>query len=79
MKPTRMRLVGVATVLSTIAIAAPVSSAAAATAAPATVPVAAQAATVTPQTFVTTAPSTFVNYNSQTSAGAISSGDQVAA
>jgi spore maturation protein SpmB len=60
-----MHLVGLAAVLSTIAIAAPVSSAG--------------AATVTPQTFVTTGPSTFINYNSQTSAGAISSGDQVAA
>ncbi|MCW3014162.1 MAG: hypothetical protein JWO02_1254 [Solirubrobacterales bacterium] len=61
---TRMRLVGVTAVLSTIAIAAPVSSAG--------------AATVTPQTFTTTTPTTFVNYNSQTSDGAISSGAQVA-
>jgi hypothetical protein len=78
MKPTRKHLVGVAAALSTIALAAPVSSAGAATAAPVTSAVAAQAATVTPQTFVTAGPSTFVNYNSQTSAGAISAGDQVA-
>jgi hypothetical protein len=68
---------GVAAVLSTIAIAAPVSTAGAATAA--TGPVAGKAATVTGQTFVTTTPTTFVNYNSQTSDGAISSGAQVAA
>jgi hypothetical protein len=78
MKPTRMHLVWVSAVLSTIAIAAPVSTAGAATAAPGTGPVAGKAATVTGQTFVTTTPSTFINYNSQTSAGAISSGDQVA-
>jgi hypothetical protein len=66
MKPTRMRLVRVAAVLTAIAIAAPVSTAAAAT------------ATVTPQTFVTTTPTTFINYNSQTSSAAISSGSQIA-
>jgi hypothetical protein len=65
MKPARMRPMWVAAVLSAIAIAAPVSTAA--------------AATVTPQTFVTTTPSTFINYNSQTAAGSISSGGQVAA
>jgi hypothetical protein len=76
MKPTGLHLVGVATVLSTIALAAaPVSSATAA-AAPAAGPVVAQAVTVVPQTFVSTAPSTFINYNSQTSAGPISSGAQ---
>jgi hypothetical protein len=37
MKPTRTRLVGIAAVLTTIAIAAPVSSAAAATGAPVTI------------------------------------------
>jgi hypothetical protein len=78
MKPTRMRLAGVAAVVSAIAMAAPVSSAGAATPAPAAVPVVTKAAAVIPQTFVTTSPSTFVNYNSQTSGGAISSGDQVA-
>jgi hypothetical protein len=77
MKPTGLHLVGVATVLSTIALAAaPVSSAIAATAAPGAAPVVAQAVTVVPQTFVSTAPSTFINYNSQTSAGPISSGAQ---
>jgi hypothetical protein len=75
MKSTGIRLMGAAVVLSTIAIAAPVPSAVAA----ATGPVAGQAAAVTRPTFVATAPSTFVNYNSQTSAGAVSSGNQVAA
>jgi hypothetical protein len=78
MKPTGMHLVGVATVLSAIAIAAPVSSASAATPAPAGAPVAVRAAAVTPQTFVTTSPTTFINYNSQTSAGSTSAGSQVA-
>jgi hypothetical protein len=68
-----MHLVGVATVLSTIALAAaPVSSATAATTAPAV----GRTVTVVPQTFVTTGPSTFINYNSQTSAGPVSSGVQ---
>jgi hypothetical protein len=39
MKPTRSRLVGIAAALSTIAIAAPLSTASAATAAPAFAPV----------------------------------------
>ena len=79
MKRTRMHLVRVAAVLSTIAVAAPASTAGAATGAPATGPVAGKAAIVAGQTFVTTTPSTFINYNSQTSAAATSSGDQVAA
>jgi hypothetical protein len=74
-----MRPVWVAAVLTTIAIAAPVSTAGAATAAPAAGPVGRQAATVSGQTFVDTTPSTFVNYNSQSSAGSNSSGNQYAA
>jgi hypothetical protein len=75
MKPTRTRLMGVAAALSTIAIAAPVSTAGAATAAPAVAP----AATVTGATYITTAPSTFINTNNQVSPGDNSSGSQVAA
>ena len=60
----RIRLLGVATLLSTIAIAAPVATAG--------------AATVTGQTFVNTAASTFTNYHSQTSASELSSAGQVA-
>jgi hypothetical protein len=73
MKPNRTRLVGVAAALSAIAIAAPVSTAGAATAAPAVAP-----ATVVGPTFITSAPSTFVNTNNQVSPGANSSGNQVA-
>jgi hypothetical protein len=79
MKPTRMHPVWIAALLSTVAIAGPVSTAGAATAAAATGPVAEQAATVTGQRFVSTSPSTFINYNSQTSVGTISSGNQYAA
>jgi hypothetical protein len=76
MKPTRTRLMGVAAALSAIAIAAPASTAGAATAAPAVAP---PAATVTGATYVTSAPSTFVNTNNQSSPGNNSLGDQVAA
>lgn len=75
MKPTRTRLMGLAAVLSTIAIAVPVSTASAATAAPAA---ARPAATLTGATYITTAPSTFVNTNNQVSPGNNSSGNQVA-
>lgn len=72
MKPTRTRRMLVAAALSTIAIAFPVSTAAAAD------PVAGQPATVTGPTYITTAPSTFINNNNQVSSGSTSSGDQSA-
>jgi curli biogenesis system outer membrane secretion channel CsgG len=75
MKPTRKRLVKVAAVLSTIAIAAPMSTAAAATAAPAAP---GQGTTVIGPTFTTTAPATFINTNNQVSPGGNTSGNQVA-
>jgi hypothetical protein len=75
MKPTPTRLVGLAAALSTIAIVAPVSTAGAATAAHAP---ARPAATVTGPTYITTAPSTFVNTNNQVSPSGNSSGNQVA-
>jgi hypothetical protein len=65
---------GVAAALSTIAIAAPVSTAGASTAAPAVAP----AVTVTGPTYITTAPSTFINTNNQVSPAGNSSGSQVA-
>jgi hypothetical protein len=68
--------VGVAAALSAIAIAAPVSTAGAATAAPA---VARPTATVVGPTFITNAPATFINTNNQVSPGNNSSGNQVAA
>ena len=71
-KPTRARLVWVAAALSAIAIAAPVSTAAAAGA------VDGPAATITGPTYITTAPSTFINNNNQVSSGSTSLGDQVA-
>jgi hypothetical protein len=71
MKPTGMRLMGVATLLSAIAIAAPVSAAGAATAARPT-------DTVIGATYVTSAPSTFVNTNNQTSPESNTLGNQVA-
>jgi hypothetical protein len=83
MKPTRSRLVGVAAALSTIAVAAPVSTASAETAAPgvAGIPFAqgafALGATVTGPVVITTAPSTFINSNTQISAGGNWSGPQV--
>jgi hypothetical protein len=63
MRAHRFHLAGVAAVLTTIAVAAPVSTAG--------------AATGTGQTFVNTAASTFTNYHSQTSADALTSGRQV--
>jgi hypothetical protein len=71
MKSTAMRLTGVATVLSAIAIAAPLSTAGAATAAPPT-------DTVIGATYITSAPSTFVNTNNQTSPSSNTLGNQVA-
>jgi hypothetical protein len=72
MKPTRIRLMGVAA-LSTIAIAAPVSTAGAATTAPvAPVP------RVIGATYITTAPTSFTNLNNQTSSGSTSLGNQTA-
>ncbi|MCW3050624.1 MAG: hypothetical protein JWO74_4908 [Solirubrobacterales bacterium] len=71
MKPTGQRLMGVATLLSAIAIAAPVSAAGAATAARPT-------DTVIGATYITSAPTTFVNTNNQTSPGSNTLGDQVA-
>jgi hypothetical protein len=99
MKPTRTRLAVVVAALSTIAVAAPVSTAGAATAAPAvtpvailatgwngspavtvpvTSPVAGQAATVIGPTFITTAPATFINTNTQVSSGDSLAGAQSA-
>jgi hypothetical protein len=92
MKPTRMRLVGVAAALSTIAIAIPVSSASADSTVPggaaawdgptvtlpATGPLAGQLATVIGPAVITTAPATFINTNNQVSAGDIWSGGQLA-
>jgi hypothetical protein len=71
-KPTRARLVWVAAALSAIAIAAPVSTAAAAG------PVDGPAATITGPTYITTAPSTFINTNNQVSSGSTSLGGQSA-
>jgi hypothetical protein len=71
-KPTRARLVRVAAALSAIAIAAPVSTAAAAG------PVDGSAATITGPTYITTAPTTFVNNNNQVSSGSVSLGGQSA-
>jgi hypothetical protein len=70
MKLTRTHLVGVAAALSTIAIAAPISTAGAATAAP--------VVTVVGPTFITSAPATFINTNTQVSASGISSAGQFA-
>jgi hypothetical protein len=77
-KPTRTRLMRVAAALSTIAIAASMSTAATATAARAAGPVDTPAAAITGPTYVTTAPSTFINTNNQVSTSANSMGDQVA-
>jgi hypothetical protein len=66
----------IAAALSTIAIAAPMSTAGTAMAAAG--PVAGQEATVTGATYITTAPSTFVNTNNQVSSGNTSLGDQLA-
>jgi hypothetical protein len=67
---------GVAAALSAIALAAPVSTAGAATAAHA---VARPADTVIGPKYITSGPATFINTNNQVSPGDISSGNQVAA
>jgi curli biogenesis system outer membrane secretion channel CsgG len=74
-KFTRARLVPIAAALSAVAIAAPVSTAAAATTARAADP---PAATVTGPSYISTAPTTFVNNNNQVSAGDVSSAGQSA-
>jgi hypothetical protein len=76
MQPTRTRLIRVAAALSTVAIAVPASTAGAATAAAGPVP--GQAPTVTGATYITTAPSTFINTNNQVSFGSTTLGDQSA-
>ncbi|MEA2307526.1 MAG: hypothetical protein QOH43_4806 [Solirubrobacteraceae bacterium] len=95
MKPNRTRLMGVAAALTTIAIAAPIATAGAATSAPAVAPLAitiagpnsgptltarvdGHPATVVGPTFITSAPATFVNTNTQVSSGASTAGEQVA-
>jgi hypothetical protein len=75
-KPTRARLVRVAAALSAIAIAAPLTTAAAATASAG--PVDKPAATLTGPTYVTTAPTTFINNNNQVSSESNSLGGQTA-
>jgi hypothetical protein len=92
MKPTRARLVGVATALAAIGIAVPVSTAGAATAAPRPVvaggwggvvalpsaePIVGQEAAVIGPAIITTAPTTFINTNNQVTAGSTWSGGQV--
>jgi hypothetical protein len=78
MKPTRTRLAGVAAALSAIAIAAPVSTAGAATAAPDAI-APPQAASITGPTIITTAPGvTFINTNNQVAEGDTWSGGQFA-
>jgi hypothetical protein len=77
-KPSRARLVPVAAALSAIAIAAPVSTAAAATTARAAGPGDAPDATVTGPRYISTAPTTFINNNNQVSAGDVSFGGQSA-
>lgn len=76
MKPPRKRLVGVAVALSAVAIAAPLSTASAA-ALRSRGPVPGQAAEVIGPLVVTTAPSTFVDTNTQVSAGGASAGVQL--
>jgi hypothetical protein len=66
----------VAATLSTIAIAGPMSTAGAAMAAAG--PIGGQVPTLTGATYITTAPSTFVNTNNQVSSGDTSLGDQFA-
>jgi hypothetical protein len=78
MKLTRTNLLAVATALGALAIAAPVSTAGAAAPAAIADPPAAQAATVTGPTIFTTAPATFINFNSQVSAAGNSSAGQYA-
>jgi hypothetical protein len=76
MKPTGTRVMWIAAALSTIAVAAPMSTAGAAMAAAG--PVAGQKPALTGATYITTAPSTFVNTNNQVSSGNTVLGDQSA-
>jgi hypothetical protein len=76
MNPIRTRLLALAAALSAIAITVPVSTAGAATAAHA---VARPAGSVIGPTFITNAPSTFINLNNQVSPASNSSGNQEAA
>lgn len=84
MKLSRIRPVRIAAALVAFAIAGPVATAGAATTARSdgapvvAVPVAELAPTVTGPTFVTSAPATFINTNTQVSGGPSSAGDQVA-
>jgi hypothetical protein len=77
-KSTRARLVGIAAALSAVAIAAPVSTAAAATTARAAGPGDQPAATVTGASYISTAPTTFINNNNQVSDGDVSFAGQSA-
>jgi hypothetical protein len=97
MNPSRTRLFGIAAALSTIAIAAPVSTAGAATvhrtvdtvaavsggptavALPVTDRDSGHGPAITGSTYITTAPTTFVNDNNQVSDGNTSLGNQTAA
>jgi hypothetical protein len=82
MKPNRTRLLVVAAALSTVAIAGPVSTAGAATthrAAAAAEREAGHGPGVTGSTYITTAPTTFINDNNQVSDGNTSLGNQSAA
>jgi hypothetical protein len=82
MKPNRTRLLVVAAALSTVAIAGPVSPAGAATAHRATAAAerdAGHGPGVTGSTYITTAPTTFINDNNQVSDGNTSLGNQTAA
>jgi hypothetical protein len=77
-KSTHARLVRIAVALSAVAIAAPLSTAAAATTARATGPGDQPAATVTGPSYISTAPTTFINNNNQVSEGDVSSAGQSA-
>jgi hypothetical protein len=70
MKPTRKGLVAIAAALSTIAVAAPISTASAEG-------TLGTGVTVVGPVITTTAPSSFVNTNNQVSAAATSDGVQV--
>jgi hypothetical protein len=92
MKPSRKRLAGLAAAVSTIAIAAPLSTAGTASAAPVFAagwggvvalpgfgtPLFGQSAGVIGPTIITTAPSVFVNTNNQVAAGGVWNGGQLA-
>jgi hypothetical protein len=75
MKLSRIRLLRIAAALGAIAIAAPAATAGAVT--PVTIPAAGAGTTVIGPTFVTSAPATFINTNTQVSEGPSSAGNQV--